>query len=140
MPWWIWVLVAIFLLTLEFFATTLHSGFFAAGALLVAALVASGIGGPLWAQLLTFTAFSLATLFFIRPYVVRKLRLNETKVVDTMVGEQATALEDMPAAAYGRAEMRGSTWSAQNIGATNLTRGQRCTVERTEGLMLYVRA
>lgn len=140
MAWWIWVLIAIFLLALEFVATTLHSGFFAAGALLVALLVAFGVAGPLWAQLLTFTAFSLATLFFIRPFVVRKLRLNETKVVDTMVGEQATAIDEMPAAAFGKAEMRGSTWNAQNIGSTTLARGQRCIVERIEGLVLYVRA
>ena len=140
MAWWVWFLVAMLLLALEFVASTLHSAFFAAGAFLVALLVALGVGGPLWTQLLTFTAFSLVTLFFIRPFVVTKLRLNETRVVDSMVGELATALEDMPAAAYGRAEMRGSTWNAQNIGETNLTRGQRCKVERVEGLMLFVRA
>jgi membrane protein implicated in regulation of membrane protease activity len=140
MAWWVWFLVAMLLLALEFGASTLHSAFFAAGAFLVALLVALGVGGPLWAQLLTFTAFSLATLFFIRPFVVKKLRLNETKVVDSMIGELATALEEMPAAAYGRAEMRGSTWNAQNIGETSLARGQRCKVERVEGLMLFVRA
>jgi inner membrane protein len=140
MAWWIWVLVAFFLLTLEFVASTMHSAFFAAGAFLVALLVGLNVGGPLWAQLLTFTAFSLVTLFLIRPYVVRKLRLSETKVVDTMIGEQAMALEEIPAAGLGKAEMRGSTWNARNVGETALTRGQRCTVQHVEGLMLHVRA
>jgi hypothetical protein len=140
MAWWIWTLIGFFFLTLEFFTSTMHSAFFAAGAFFVALLVGFNVGGPLWLQLLLFTAISLATLFFIRPYVVRKFRLSETKVVDTMVGEQATALEDMPVAAFGKAEMRGSTWSARNIGETALNRGQRCTVERVEGLMLHVRA
>jgi inner membrane protein len=140
MLWWVWFLIGMFLLALEFVASTLHSAFFAAGAFLVSLLVAIGVGGPLWAQLLTFTAFSLVTLFLIRPFVVGKLRLNETKVVDSMIGEVAMAVEDIPAAAVGRAEMRGSTWSAQNVGQTTLARGQRCTVERVEGLMLYVRA
>ena len=140
MLWWVWFLIGMLLLALEFGASTLHSAFFAAGAFLVSLLVALGVGGPLWAQLLVFTAFSLVTLFLIRPFVVGKLRLNETKVVDSLVGEVATAVEDIPASAVGRAEMRGSTWSAQNVGQTTLARGQRCTVERVEGLMLYVRA
>ncbi len=140
MAWWIWTLIGFFLLALEFVATTMHSAFFAAGAFLVALLVAFHFGGPLWAQLLTFTVFSLVTLFLIRPYVVRKLRLSETKVVDTMVGEQATALDDIAVSGHGKAEMRGSTWNARNIGETALSRGQRCVVERVEGLVLHVRA
>ncbi len=140
MTWWQWTLIGFFFLTLEFFSSTMHSAFFAAGAFFVALLVALNADIPLWLQLLIFTAFSLITLFFIRPYVVRKLRLSETKVVDSMIGEQATALEDMPMSAFGKAEMRGSTWSARNVGETALSRGQRCTVERIEGLMLHVRA
>ena len=139
MDWWIWVLIGFFLLTLEFFASTMHSAFFAAGAFLVALLVSLHVGGPLWAQLLTFTLFSLFTLLLLRPYVVRKLRLSETKVVDTMVGESAFAVEEIPSDGYGRAEMRGSTWNARNIGQTTLARGQRCTVDHVEGLVLFVR-
>lgn len=36
MEWWVWVLVAFLLLTIEFFATTAHIGFLAVGAFLVA--------------------------------------------------------------------------------------------------------
>lgn len=140
MAWWIWTLIGFFFLALEFVSTTMHSAFFAAGAFLVALLVALHIGGPLWAQILVFTLFSLATLLLIRPIVVKKLRLSRTVVVDTMVGEQAVALEEIAASGLGRAEMRGSTWSARNIGETVLARGQRCTVERVEGLVLHVRA
>ena len=140
MDWWIWTLIGFFFLALEFVASTMHSAFFAAGAFLVAILVASHVGGPLWAQILTFTLFSLLTLLLIRPYVVHKLKLSVTKVVDTMVGEQATAMEDMGIAGHGKAEMRGSTWNARNIGETALHRGQRCTVEHVEGLVLHIRA
>lgn len=139
MAWWIWVLIGFFLLSLEFVASTMHSAFFAAGAFLVALLVSLNAGGPLWTQLLTFTVFSLATLFLIRPYVVAKLRLNETKVVDTMVGEHAKAVDAIAVTAYGRAEMRGTQWKVQNVGDTPLTAGQHCTVERVDGLVLYVR-
>ncbi len=140
MAWWIWSLIGFFFLALEFVSTTMHSAFFAAGAFLVALLVALNVGGPLWVQILTFTLFSLATLLLIRPWVVQKLRLSRTVVVDTMIGEQAVALSDIPASGFGKAEMRGSTWNARNVGETALVRGQRCTVERVEGLVLHVRA
>jgi len=140
MDWWVWTLIGFFFLALEFVASTMHSAFFAAGAFLVALLVALHVGGPMWVQLLTFTVFSLVTLLIIRPFVVRKLKLSETKVVDTMIGEQAILMEDLPPAGVGKAEMRGSTWNARNVGETAMRRGQRCTVERIEGLVLYVRA
>jgi membrane protein implicated in regulation of membrane protease activity len=140
MDWWIWTLIGFFFLALEFVSTTMHSAFFAAGAFLVAILVAAHAGGPLWVQLLVFTLFSLITLLLIRPYVVHKLKLSVTKVVDTMVGEQATVMHDLPPAALGKAEMRGSTWNARNIGETLLSRGQRATVERVEGLVIFIRA
>ena len=140
MDWWIWTLIGFFFLALEFVSTTMHSAFFAAGAFLVAILVAAHVGGPLWVQLLTFTLFSLFTLLLIRPYVVHKLKLSVTRVVDTMIGEQATVMDDLPPAALGKAEMRGSTWNARNIGETLLTRGQRATVERVEGLVIFIRA
>jgi membrane protein implicated in regulation of membrane protease activity len=68
------------------------------------------------------------------------LKLSVTKVVDTMIGEQAVMMEDVAPAGLGKAEMRGSTWNARNIGETLLSRGQRATVERVEGLVLHIRA
>ena len=140
MDWWIWTLIGFFFLALEFVSTTMHSAFFAAGAFLVALLVGMNVGGPLWAQILTFTLFSMVTLLIIRPIVVKRLKLSVTKVVDTMVGEQAILVDDLPPAGLGKAEMRGSMWNARNIGETELRRGQRATVERVEGLVLLVRA
>jgi membrane protein implicated in regulation of membrane protease activity len=140
MEWWVWVLVAFLLLTIEFFATTAHIGFFAIGAFLVALIVGVGIPMPLWGQLLTFSISSVILLVFVRPVVVRKLGFNVTKVVDSLVGEQAVVLADLPVSGEGKAEMRGSTWTARNVGETPLTKGQRCIVEQVVGLTIYVRA
>jgi len=106
----------------------------------VALLVAVGVEMPLWAELLTFTVVSLLGFFFVRPWLVRKLRLQSTKVVDSLVGEQATTIDEIPIAGLGKAEMRGSTWNARNVGETVLTRGQRCVVAAVEGLVIHVRA
>jgi membrane protein implicated in regulation of membrane protease activity len=140
MSWWIWVLAGLALLAIEFASTTMHIGLFAIGAFVVAILEGLGVEMPLWGELVVFTGVSLIGLFFIRPWLVRKLNLHVKRDVDTMIGEQALALDDIPPAAVGKAEMRGSTWSARNIGETQLIRGQRCTVARIEGLVLHIRA
>ena len=140
MSWWIWVLIAFAILALEMTAATMHVGFFAVGALVVAILVALGVELQLWVQLVIFTSVSLIAFFFLRPVLVRKLKLDQKKVVDSLVGEQALALEDIEAGGNGRAEMRGTTWSARNIGETSLLRGQRCTVAGVDGLVIHLRA
>ncbi len=140
MLWWIWVLIGFAILALELTAATLHVGFFAVGAFVVAILVALGVELPLWAELVIFTAVSLIAFFFLRPVLVRKLKLDQKKVVDSLVGEQALALEDIDVGGNGRAEMRGTTWSARNIGETALIRGQRCTVAAVDGLVIHLRA
>jgi len=140
MSWWIWVLIGFALLALELTAATLHVGFFAIGAFVVGILVAVGIDLPLWAQLLIFTGVSIFSFLFLRPIAVRKLKLDQKKVVDTFVGEQATAMEEIPVQGLGKAEMRGTTWSARNIGETVLNRGQRCVVAAVDGLVIHVRA
>ncbi|MGZ7030612.1 MAG: NfeD family protein, partial [Thermoanaerobaculia bacterium] len=63
-----------------------------------------------------------------------------TVVVDTMIGEEAITTDEIAPGATGRADLRGSTWSARNVGETPLAKGQRCTVERIDGLLLHIRA
>lgn len=140
MSWWIWVLIGVVLLATELAATTMHIAFFAVGAFVVAILVGLGVDIPLWGQLVIFTAVSLLAFFFLRPWAVSKLKLNVSKPVDSLVGEQAVALDEIGPASLGKAEMRGSTWSARNIGETSLARGQRCVVAAVDGLVLHVRA
>ena len=140
MSWWIWIVIGFVLLALEFTAASLHLGFFAVGAFVVGLLILFGVDLPLWAELIIFTAVSLLAFFFVRPWVVKRLKLDQKKVVDTLVGEQAIAMEEIPALGLGKAEMRGSTWSARNVGETVLNRGQRCVVAAVDGLVLHVRA
>lgn len=140
MSWWIWVVIGFVLLCVEFASTTMHIGLFAVGAFVVGIAVALGLDLPLWGQILLFTLVSLISFFFLRPVIMRRLRLDEKKVVDSLVGEQAITLEDIGVGGNGRAEMRGTTWNARNIGETALVRGQRCIVAAVEGLVIHVRA
>ena len=140
MAWWLWVLFGLVLLAIEAQSAGLHFGFFAAGAMVVGLLVALGIGGPLWLQILLFTLISVASLLFFRKPLQRAFKLDRgSEEIDTLVGETAVALDEIAGGAIGKAELRGTSWNARNAGNQPLRRGDRCTVERVEGLTIHIR-
>ena len=143
MLWWIWLLVGLGLLGLEiltpggFFVL-----FFGCGALLVGALVGLGLLQAAWMQWLTFSALSVVSLLLFRGPLLRALKPKGTLPpdVDSLVGETATALDEIAAGAIGKVELRGASWSARNLDSAPLRRGQRLRVAEVQGLMLSVRA
>jgi membrane protein implicated in regulation of membrane protease activity len=142
MQWWLWLVLGLALLGLE--AVTpggFYVLFFGIGALLVGTAAGLGIGGPVWAQWLLFSVISVASLLMFRPYLLRGTRSQERPdPMDTLEGEVATPLEDISPGAVGRAELRGTTWTALNEDSRMLGRGERCRVARVDGLTLSLRA
>jgi membrane protein implicated in regulation of membrane protease activity len=139
MAYWAWAILGILLLAAEVASTTFFALFFGVGALLVALLVGLGWAGPAWMQWLLFSAFSLVALALLRGPLRGRLNLHgPQRPVDSLVGEAGSALEDIAAGAIGKAELRGTTWSARNAGADAVAKGQRVKVDRVEGLMLHV--
>ena len=140
MSWWIWVLGGLVLLLAEiltpggFFVV-----FFGAGAILVGVLVALGWSGPAWAEWLVFTVLSLASLALFRKPLMRRFNLADGKPVDRLEGETALVTEEVAPGGVGKAEMRGASWTARSSATVALARGQRCRVERVEGLTLWLR-
>ncbi|TAK36672.1 MAG: NfeD family protein [Chloroflexota bacterium] len=140
MEWWVWLFTGLVLLALELLTPgALFLVFFGAGAIAVGLLSAIGLGGPLWLQILLFALLSLAALFTLRRLLLSKLHLRlPDRMIDRLVGETALALEDIAVDGVGKAELRGSTWNARNVGEAPVSRGQRCTVMRVEGLTLWI--
>lgn len=139
MAWWIWVLIGFFLLALELTTAGLHLGFFGAGAIIVGLIVAAGYGGPTWVQLLLFSIVSLVLLLLFRQPMLRRLREAGTdREVDALGGQIAHAITEIAPGAFGKAELRGSSWNARNTGSTALVAGQRCRVAKVDGLTLHV--
>ena len=142
MQWWHWAVLGLGLGLLElatpggFFIV-----FFGIGALLVGLLSLLGVAGPPWVQWVTFGASSVVTLFFFRDPLLRRMRASERHhPIDQLTSDIAVAKEDILPGAMGRAELRGAAWSALNIGATALHRGQRCAIRKVEGLTLHLTA
>jgi membrane protein implicated in regulation of membrane protease activity len=139
MPWWLWSLAGVVLLFVEivtpggFFAL-----FFGVAAVAVGALAAVGFAGPLWFQWLLFAAFSIVLLSVLRRRM-RGVLAPRGGPVDALVGETAVLLDDLLPRESARAELRGAPWEARSRAGVPLVRGQRCRVERVEGLTLWLR-
>jgi membrane protein implicated in regulation of membrane protease activity len=89
---------------------------------------------------LLFTLLSVLSLVLFRQPLMRRFNLSSGRPVDRIEGEAAIVLEEVAPGAVGKAELRGTTWSARTTGGLALARGQRCRVERVEGLTLWLRA
>jgi inner membrane protein len=141
MVWWIWILLGLALLALEaatpggFFAL-----FFGLSAVLVGALSALRLAGPPWLQWVLFSVIAVVALVALRKPLRARFNVDGTRrSVDKLTAETAVALTDLPPGEVGKAELRGSTWSARNAGTETIAKGRRCRVERLEGLTLWVR-
>ncbi len=139
MSWWLWVLFGIGLLFVEMVTPGgLFALFFGVGAILTAVLAALDLGATF--QWLAFTAVSLVLLATLRRTLQERLFSRPTPPVDQIVGQEVTLLADLPADGEVQAELRGVPWSARAVSGTPLPAGQRCRVERLDGLTLWVRA
>lgn len=139
MSWWLWVLFGLALLVVEMLTPGgLFALFFGVGALATAVVAAAGAGAT-W-QWLLFTATSLVLLATLRRSLQEKLLGRPTPPIDSLVGQEVVLLGDLPAGGEGKAELRGVPWSARAASGIPLRAGQRCRVERVDGLTLWVRA
>jgi membrane protein implicated in regulation of membrane protease activity len=141
MEWWIWILLGLLLLLAELLTPGgFYIIFFGVGAVVVGVLVGFNVAGPLWFQFILFSVLSVLTLWLFREKLLRLTQAERRENVDSLVGETAVATEEIHLNAVGKAELRGTSWNARNVGKTPLIRGQRCIVERVEGLTIFVRA
>ncbi len=141
MIWWYWLLLGLVLLAVEM--TTpggFYIFFFGLAALIVGALAGLEWLNTAWLQWLLFSILSLISLFLFRNSLLAWMKAREPigQDVDSMVGETAVLIEELPAGAVGKVELRGTTWNARNAGQTVLTKGHRARVERVEGLTLWI--
>jgi len=142
MPWWLWILIGFALLAGE----SLTPGgffvfFFGVSAIVVGGLTAAEVSGSVQSQWLLFSALSVISLLLLRPKLVDRFRApagGNTPLPD-FIGDAAVLLDDLEPGAVGKAELRGTSWNVRSRESTALPRGSRCTVERVEGLTLWVR-
>jgi len=139
MTWWAWVLFGVALLVVEMMTPGgLFALFFGIGAIAVGVLSALGLSGPPWLEWLLFAGLSVALLAVLRKRLRGKL--GAPGLAAELAGEVAVVIADVPSGGVGKAELRGTPWEARAAGTEALSRGQRCRVDRVDGITLVLRS
>ena len=139
MTWWLWLLLGMILAALEMVSSGgFYLIFFGVAAMFIGLMSLIGLAGPLWLQWVVFALLSVVMLLAFRRPILRMIQVDSSQV-DSLVGETAVVIDHLIApGAVGRAELRGSTWSARNLHTADLAHGQRCRVARVDGLMIFL--
>lgn len=113
MEWVLWLAGALLLMVVEVVVVDLVFVMFAGGAL--AAMIVALLGGPLWAQVLAFSAVSAVLLVAVRPWGLRLLRKTPSTATNVAahVGRNAVVVLDVTAQA-GRVKLAGEVWTARS--------------------------
>ena len=140
MQWWHWLAVGLILVALEMAASGgFYVIFFGIAALAIGGLHLFDLAGPVWFQFLLFSVLSVASLALFRSRLMKSLNLDQPgQDLDTVVGDIALPLDDIVPGAVGRAELRGTVWSARNASQLAIIKGERCRVVRVNGLMIFL--
>ena len=146
MIWWYWALLGFAFLGVEILTLgglgNFYFLFFGTAALVVSAVVWMGLAEAAWSQWVLFAILGIASLLALRRTLQRTVtpKMQDKTNVDSLLGEIATVLEDLPSQAAGKVELHGSTWTACNAGDSFLQKGQRTQVIRVDGLTLWIKA
>jgi len=140
MPWWGWVIVGALLLSAELLAVDaqLYLVFIGAAAIIVGLADIGGPHLPAWLEWLAFAALSLVMMFTLRRQLYEKLRNRPLGTVDNDVGRSLALVEDLAPGRSCRAEYRGTSWTAVNVGSRAIPAGGEARIESVEGLTLRV--
>jgi len=141
MVWWYWLFLGLVLAGAEMAAPGgFYLLFFGIAALVVGALAGFELVATDWLQWLLFSAIAIVSLLLFRGPLLRMSQQHKTHQVDTMVGETAVLLDHVAPGQTGKAELRGTTWSARNGGTSPLAKGQRAAVTKIDGLTLWLKS
>jgi hypothetical protein len=143
LTWWMWMVLGLILLACELLTPGgFYILFFGVGAIALGFLKLVGLTGlSLPVEGLLFVIVSVACLALFRKRVLamfQKPPVNDR--IDEIAGETAVALDDIPAHAIGKVELRGTSWNAENAGESLIPRSARCRIDRVDGLTLRVRS
>lgn len=133
-----WFGFLVLFIWLEAATVTMVSAWFALGSL--ASMITAFCGGELWLQIVMFFAVSTVFLLLLRPIARKYFTPKITKTnVDAVVGSQGIVLEDIDnIAAKGRVKLGNMEWSARSTDGTPITSDNLVTVDRVEGVKVFV--
>lgn len=140
MPWWGWIVIGSFLLGAELLGVdaAFYLVFVGFAAILTGILGLLGLTMPDWAQWLTFAAIALSSMVLFRAKLYKKFRGVAEGYGNTLIGEIVDVMEDTPAGQRSRVALRGTKWTAINVGSDTITAEQTAKVVDADGTILKI--
>jgi hypothetical protein len=142
MPWWGWMGIGMLLLAAELFIieADFYLVFLGVAAALTGLLGLAVPGMPPWLQWLAFAVLSLVLMVLFRKRVYRLLRREVADLPNDMLSERVSLPEGLAVDGSCRIELRGSTWTARNVGGAPIAPGGTARVVGVEGITLKIEA
>ncbi len=135
MPWWAWLTAGIVLMGLELAAVdaAFYLVFLGAAAILVGIAVFGDPGLPIWGQWALYAVLAVASMVFFRRKLYDRLRGGAQGFDNSTVGEIVEVAEEVPAGGRTRVAMRGTQWTATNVGTMAMDAGAQARVVAVSG-------
>lgn len=137
--WQLWAILSVVCLILELTAGDFFIICFSIGAIF--ACLTDALGGGIVVQLAVFAAFTLASLFFVRPFAVRFLHKGEPNRVsnaDALLGRKGRVVEAVKADSFGRVQIDGDIWKAVTNEVQDIPAGANVRVTSRESTIITV--
>ena len=137
--WQMWAVIAVLCLILELTAGDFFIICFSIGAVFAAICAALSVG--FYWQLGVFAAFTLVSLFLVRPFALRYLHRNDKERVsnaDALIGRKGKVTEAIEKGGFGRVAIDGDVWKAVAVTDEKIPAGTFVRVVGRESIIITV--
>ena len=140
MVWWGWLIVGLLLMGAELGAVdaAFYLIFVGASAICLGLVGLAGVTLPIWGQWLLFSVLAIGSMVLFRQKLYNKLRGGAAGFGNTAVGTLVTVSENVPQGGRTRVGMRGSQWTAVNVGTAPIAAGADARVVKADGVDLRI--
>lgn len=137
-PWIVWGIMIIVFGIIEATTTNLIAIWFMASSLITMICALAGV--PLQGQIVIFAIATVVLLIATRPFV-KRFTNGETEPLnaDRCIGQQAVVIEAIDnMQAKGQVKVGGVVWSARSLSGEPIPDGETVTIEKIEGVKVFV--
>jgi len=139
--WQLWMFAAVVFFIIEIFAPSFFAACIGVGC--VAGSLAALFGGGTIAQLLFFSAATLASFVGVRPLMKKYFYKKSAEVrtnVDSLAGRTARVSERIdPANGGGRVVVDGDDWKAVSLDNSTIEKGAQVEITKVDSIILTVK-
>jgi membrane protein implicated in regulation of membrane protease activity len=135
--WQIWIIIALVLFVLELFTPGFYVMSVGLGCFLSAFASALSLGFV--AQLIVLSAGSLASIFLLRPVLLRFQGDGKKSGVEALIGCEAIVVESIcKAKNQGRIQVGGENWKARSTDGKDIDKGTVVLIQEIKGVTALV--